>query len=195
MINAKAKVIAAIKLAAQTGDYIPIENLLGEVNNAIVSWREPDTENPTDYLNFFGSLKDLQAAKNENKYFRHDGWLADVRSHGLYFYVNWYLDDADKIEDCTSMATLVRMKGLIKDSLISAYINREPTVDHAIAVGIQDKTYKTQRYGTVHAYSGTVMIRTNSYTVWKAEGVGSKGNAAVVTEDGFIRFTEIDERV
>ena len=60
-----------------------------------------------------------------------------------------------------------------------------PTLTECLEAGIRDRSYNTMRNGRVRSFSGQVEINKDG-VIWVCVGHGPKGNAYVVTRQGYI---------
>lgn len=67
-------------------------------------------------------------------------------------------------------------------------MEKKPSYSDAIEQGIEDRSYRTVRWGTVPSYSGTAIIQAIDGKKWKAIGHGPKGSAERVSRNGYIKF-------
>jgi len=73
-------------------------------------------------------------------------------------------------------------------SLSSDLRSKEPTYELALLNGIDDRSYRTVRWGTVPSYSGTAIIQMDDGKVWKAIGHKPRGTAEYISKYGYIEF-------
>lgn len=72
--------------------------------------------------------------------------------------------------------------------LAKALQAEEPSYKLALAAGISDDSYNTQRCGWVPSYSGKATITMENGDVWLAIGHKQQGNASCIFRDGYIEF-------
>jgi hypothetical protein len=66
-------------------------------------------------------------------------------------------------------------------------MENKPSYSDAIGRGIEDRSYRTVRWGTVPSYSGTAIITVDGRK-WRAIGYGPKGSPERVSRNGYIAF-------
>ena len=67
-------------------------------------------------------------------------------------------------------------------------MEKKPSYSDAIKQGIEDRSYRTVRRGTVPSYSGTAIIQMDDGRVWKAIGHPPKGTPELLSRNGYIKF-------
>jgi hypothetical protein len=67
-------------------------------------------------------------------------------------------------------------------------MEKKPSYSDAISQGIEDRSYRTVRWGTVPSYSGTAIIQDADGRKWRAIGHGPKGSPERVSRNGYIEF-------
>ena len=66
--------------------------------------------------------------------------------------------------------------------------SKEPTYELALLNGIDNRSYRTVRWGLVPSYSGTAIIQMDNGMTWKAIGHKPRGTAEYIEKDGYIEF-------